>query len=93
MDRPGSKVNNKKVVEAVTIIKTPPLIATGVLGYIQTPKGLRALKTVRAKHIGEEAKKIFTITGLSPRRRPLTSPALSGPMTSVKRKLRRTSHR
>ena len=59
MDRPGSKVNNKKVVEAVTIIKTPPLIATGVLGYIQTPKGLRALKTVRAKHIGEEAKKIF----------------------------------
>merc|ERR1711988_936919 len=59
MDRPGSKVNKKEVVEAVTVIETPPLIAIGVVGYIQTPRGLRALKTVWAEHIGEEAKRRF----------------------------------
>merc|ERR1712010_207451 len=59
VDRPGSKVNKKEVVEAVTIIETPPLIAIGVVGYIQTPRGLRALKTVWAEHIGEEAKRRF----------------------------------
>merc|ERR1712038_2226184 len=29
MDRPGSKVNKKEVVEAVTIVETPPLVAIG----------------------------------------------------------------
>merc|ERR1719400_1726876 len=33
------------------------MIAIGVVGYIETPRGLRALKTVWAEHIGEEAKK------------------------------------
>merc|ERR1712227_547244 len=59
MDRPGSKVNKKEVVEAVTIIETPPMVAIGVVGYIDTPRGLRALKTVWAEHIGEEAKRRF----------------------------------
>merc|ERR1712141_540034 len=55
----GSKVNKKEVVEAVTIIETPPMIAIGVVGYIETPRGMRALKTVWAEHIGEEAKRRF----------------------------------
>merc|ERR1719357_734786 len=59
MDRPGSKVNKKEVVEAVTIIETPPMIAVGVVGYIETPRGMRALKTVWAEHIGEECKRRF----------------------------------
>merc|ERR1719410_1685378 len=59
MDRPGSKVNKKEVVEAVTILETPPLVAIGVVGYIETPRGMRALKTVWAEHIGEEAKRRF----------------------------------
>merc|ERR1712063_240715 len=59
VDRPGSKVNKKEVVEAVTIIETPPLIAIGVVGYIETPRGMRALKTVWAEHINEEAKRRF----------------------------------
>merc|ERR1712062_247735 len=59
VDRPGSKVNKKEVVEAVTIIETPPMIAIGVVGYIETPRGMRALKTVWAEHIGEEAKRRF----------------------------------
>merc|ERR1712020_390761 len=59
VDRPGSKVNKKEVVEAVTILETPPMMAIGVVGYIETPRGLRALKTVWAEHIGEEAKRRF----------------------------------
>merc|ERR1712107_181258 len=57
--RHGSKVNKKEVVEGVTILETPPLIAVGVVGYIETPRGLRALKTVWAEHIGEECKRRF----------------------------------
>merc|ERR1712035_270000 len=59
MDRPGSKTNKKEVVEAVTIIETPPVVCVGVVGYIETPRGLRALKTVWAEHIGEECKRRF----------------------------------
>merc|ERR1712241_808746 len=59
VDRPGSKVNKKEVVEAVTIIETPPIMCIGVVGYIGTPRGMRALKTVWAEHIGEEAKRRF----------------------------------
>merc|ERR1711860_97310 len=55
----GSKVNKKEVVEAVTILETPPIVCIGVVGYIETPRGLRALKTVWAEHIGEEAKRRF----------------------------------
>merc|ERR1711962_1885850 len=59
MDRPGSKNNKKEVVEAVTILETPPVICGGVVGYIETPRGMRALKTVWAEHIGEECRRRF----------------------------------
>merc|ERR1711934_1150466 len=58
-NRPGSKLNKKEIVEAVTIIETPPMICVGVVGYIETPRGLRALKTVWAQHLGEECKRRF----------------------------------
>lgn len=59
MDKPGSKMNKKEVVEAVTIIETPPMIVVGVVGYIDTPRGLRALTTVWANHLSEECKRRF----------------------------------
>ena len=52
-------MNKKEIVEAVTIIETPPMICVGVVGYIETPRGLRALKTVWAQHLGEECKRRF----------------------------------
>ena len=58
-ERPGSKINKKEIVEAVTIIECPPMIGCGVVGYIETPRGLRALKTVWTEHIGEEARRRF----------------------------------
>jgi len=58
-NRPGSKLNKKDIVEAVTIIETPPMVAVGLVGYIKTPRGLRALKTVWAQHLSEECKRRF----------------------------------
>jgi len=59
LDRPGSKMNKKEVVEAVTIIETPPLVVVGVVGYIATPRGLRTLTTVWAEHLSDEVKRRF----------------------------------
>jgi large subunit ribosomal protein L3e len=59
VDKIGSKVHKKEVVEAVTVIETPPMIVVGVVGYIATPRGLRTLTTVWATHLSEECKRRF----------------------------------
>uniref|UniRef100_A0A4W6E437 60S ribosomal protein L3 n=1 Tax=Lates calcarifer TaxID=8187 RepID=A0A4W6E437_LATCA len=59
VDRPGSKVNKKEVVEAVTIVETPPMIVVGVVGYVNTPRGLRSFKTIFAEHVSDECKRRF----------------------------------
>ncbi|ORY98075.1 60S ribosomal protein L3 [Syncephalastrum racemosum] len=59
LDRPGSKMNKKEIVEAVTVIEAPPMVVVGVVGYIETPRGLRALTTVWAEHLSDEAKRRF----------------------------------
>ncbi|XP_071813415.1 large ribosomal subunit protein uL3-like isoform X2 [Apostichopus japonicus] len=59
VDKPGSKVNKKEVVEGVSIVETPPMILVGFVGYIETPHGLRPIKTIFAEHISEECKRRF----------------------------------
>ncbi|KAJ5666727.1 hypothetical protein N7462_011136 [Penicillium macrosclerotiorum] len=59
LDRPGAKMHKKEIVEAVTVIETPPLVAVGVVGYIETPRGLRSLTTVWAEHLSDEVKRRF----------------------------------
>ncbi|KAL3897170.1 MAG: hypothetical protein SGCHY_003598 [Lobulomycetales sp.] len=59
LDRPGSRFHKKEVVEAVTVLETPPMVVVGVVGYVQTPRGLRSLTTVWAQHLSEEAKRRF----------------------------------
>jgi large subunit ribosomal protein L3e len=54
VDRTGSKAHKREVVEAVTIIETPPMFVVGVVGYVETPNGLRALTTVWAQTLGQE---------------------------------------
>ena len=53
------EVNKKEVVEAVTILETPPMVIVGIVGYVATPKGLRALRTVWAEHISEDCRRRF----------------------------------
>uniref|UniRef100_A0A8B9GVF2 60S ribosomal protein L3 n=1 Tax=Astyanax mexicanus TaxID=7994 RepID=A0A8B9GVF2_ASTMX len=59
VDRPGSKVNKKEVVEAVTIVETPPMIVVGLVGYVETPRGLRSFKTIFAEHLSDECRRRF----------------------------------
>jgi len=59
VDRPGSKVNKKEVVEAVTILDAPPIVICGVVGYIETPRGLRLFKTIWAHNLSEECRRRF----------------------------------
>lgn len=59
VDRPGSRVNKKEVVEAVTILEAPPMVVVGVVGYRETARGLRSLGTVWAHHVSSEFKRRF----------------------------------
>jgi large subunit ribosomal protein L3e len=59
VDRPGSKLHKKEVVEPVTIIETPPMTVVGVVGYLETPKGLRTLTTVWAGFLSDECLRRF----------------------------------
>lgn len=54
-----SEINKKEVVEAVTIIETPPVVVVGAVGYIETPFGRRALVNVWAQHLSEECRRRF----------------------------------
>ena len=58
-DRPGSKTHKKEIVDAVSIIETPPIVVVGVVGYTNTPTGLRTLTTVWAEHLSEDVRRRF----------------------------------
>jgi len=59
VDRPGSTLHKKEIVDAVTIIETPPMVVVGVVGYIKTPTGLRTLNTVWGGHLSNDFKRRF----------------------------------
>ncbi|XP_954213.1 60S ribosomal protein l3, putative [Theileria annulata] len=59
VDRPGSKLHKKEIVEAVTIVETPPMIVVGLVGYVETPRGLKVLGTVWAGHLSDELRRRF----------------------------------
>jgi large subunit ribosomal protein L3e len=59
VDRPGSKMNKKEIVEGVSILEAPPMVVCGFVGYVETPRGLRALTSVWAGHLNEEVKRRF----------------------------------
>merc|ERR1712038_1568203 len=39
--------------------ETPPVVVVGIVGYIETPRGLRTFKTVWAEHLSEECRRRF----------------------------------
>jgi large subunit ribosomal protein L3e len=57
--RQHRKVFKKDVVEPVTIVETPPMRIVGVVGYIETPRGLRTLTSVWAQNLTRECKRVF----------------------------------
>merc|ERR1711976_205979 len=59
VNKPGYKLHKKESVEAVTIIEAPPMVVVGLVGYNETPRGLRTLTTVWAEHLSESVKRRF----------------------------------
>jgi large subunit ribosomal protein L3e len=57
--RQHRKVIKRDVVEPVTIIETPPIKIVGVVGYIDTPRGLRSLTSVWAQNLSKECMRNF----------------------------------
>lgn len=49
--REGKKTVKKDTVDAVTIVECPAMKVVGLVGYIETPRGLRALATVWAQNL------------------------------------------
>jgi len=58
-NKPGAKIHKKEVVEAVTILEAPPMVVVGLVGYLETPRGLRTLTTVWAEHLSADVKRRF----------------------------------
>lgn len=59
MEKPGSVIHAKEIIMPATLIDTPPMKVIGMVGYIDTPKGKRALTTVWAAFIGDEARRRY----------------------------------
>jgi len=59
VEKPGSKLHKKEVIEPVTIIETPPMVIVGLTGYVETYRGVRSYKTVWAQHLNDEVKRRF----------------------------------
>jgi len=59
LEKPGSKAHKKEIVEAVTIIETPPMMGVGVVGYKKTLNGLQAIGTAWASNLSEECRRRF----------------------------------
>lgn len=57
VERTGSQLNKKDIVEAVTILETPPLRVVGVVGYIETVRGLRSMTSAWAQTLSPEFKR------------------------------------
>ncbi|XP_032896949.1 60S ribosomal protein L3-like isoform X3 [Amblyraja radiata] len=56
---PHHETSKRETVEAVTIIDTPPMVVVGIVGYVDTPRGLRTFKTIFAEHISDECRRRF----------------------------------
>lgn len=75
LERPGSKMHKKEIVEAVTIIETPPMVIVGLVGYVETPRGLRSLTTVWAEHLSDDVRRRFYKNWYCSKRKAFTTHA------------------
>lgn len=59
VNRQDHKLNRTEVIEAVTIIESPPMVVVGLVGYVETIHGLKPFTTVWAKHLDESCLRRF----------------------------------
>jgi len=59
VNSPGSKLNKKDVVEAVTVVETPTIRIVGVVGYLKTARGLRSFKTIWSEKLPDSFRRNY----------------------------------
>jgi large subunit ribosomal protein L3e len=89
VDRPGSKVHKKEIVEACTILEAPAVIVIGVVGYIDTPRGLRALSTVWAQNLDNNFKRRMYKNWMTSKKKAFTKYAKNWSEKNVETQLNR----
>ena len=57
--REGKKTIKKDVVHSVSVVECPPMKVIGLVGYVETPRGLRTLSTVFAQNLDSDVKRRF----------------------------------
>lgn len=57
--REGKKLVKRDIVHPATVIECPPMKVVGMVGYVETPRGLRALSTVYAQQLDDDVKRRF----------------------------------
>jgi large subunit ribosomal protein L3e len=57
--KPGSRLHKKEVVEAVTIVECPKMVIVGLVGYLETPRGLKKITSLFAEHLSESVIRRF----------------------------------
>jgi len=83
------KVTKKDVVEPVTIIETPPMRIVGVVGYVETPRGLRALTSVWAQNLTRECKRVFYKNWMNSKKKAFSKYALKWKENDPKKNIER----
>jgi large subunit ribosomal protein L3e len=74
--REGKKVIKKDIVHACSVVECPPMKIVGMVGYIETPRGLRALQTVWAAHLDDDVKRRFYKNWMNAKKKAFTKQAL-----------------
>lgn len=59
VNRAGSMLKDQETVEPVTILEAPPMVVVGMVGYIETPQGLRALTTTWSSFLSPAVRRRF----------------------------------
>merc|ERR1712166_236262 len=57
--REGKKLIKKDIVHSCSVVECPPMKIIGLVGYINTPRGLRTFKTVWANKLDQNVKRRF----------------------------------
>jgi large subunit ribosomal protein L3e len=57
--RDGKKLLKKDVVHSASVVETPPMKIIGMVGYIETPRGLRTFRHVWANKLDNNVKRRF----------------------------------
>jgi len=70
--REGKKVLKKDIVEACTIVECPKIKVVGIVGYVETPRGLKTLCTTWAQHLEPELKRRFYKNWMNSKKKAFT---------------------